>query len=59
MFAQGESIFKELLAAGTDQGIKIRIAQSLPSSSSPDQDTIDLSKAGILNFNSQLLLGHF
>lgn len=41
---QGESIFKNLLIAGTKRNIKIRIAQSAPSKVSPDFDTEILSK---------------
>ena len=44
---QGESIYKELLRAGTERKIRIRVAQSAPSSSSPDYDTVDLSKSGM------------
>lgn len=36
---QGETIFKNLLTAGTKGGIKIRIAQNAPTSSSPNFDT--------------------
>lgn len=41
---QGESIFKNLLTAGTKRAIKIRIAQSAPSSVSPNLDTEILIK---------------
>lgn len=41
---QGEDIFKTILKAGTKDGIKIRIAQSAPSSVSPNLDTEILVK---------------
>lgn len=41
---QGEEIFNNLLKAGTKGGIKIRIAQSAPSSVSPNLDTEILAK---------------
>ncbi|XP_031628131.1 phospholipase D3-like isoform X2 [Contarinia nasturtii] len=41
---QGESIFQNLLLAGTKTGIKIRIAQSQPSNVSPNLDTEILIK---------------
>lgn len=41
---QGESIFNDLLTAGTKRAIKIRIAQSAPSSVSPNIDTEILMK---------------
>ena len=47
-FMQGESIYKELLRAGKERKIRIRVAQSAPSSSSPDYDTVDLSKSGMI-----------
>ena len=44
--SQGEKVYKALLEAGTKRGIKIRVAQSAPSSHTPDQDTADLASAG-------------
>lgn len=41
---QGEKIFNNLLEAGTKGGLKIRIAQSKPSSASPNLDTEILAK---------------
>lgn len=41
---QGESVFNNLLAVGTKGGIKIRIAQSAPSSANPNYDTELLTK---------------
>ncbi len=46
-YLQGESIYRELMHAGTERKIKVRIAQSVPSSGSPDYDTADLAKAGM------------
>ena len=46
-FLQGESIYKELLKAGTERKIRVRVAQSAPSSFNPDYDTVDLSKSGM------------
>lgn len=57
---QGESIFNNLLAAGTKGGIKIRIAQSMPSSASPNIDTEILIKrkaAEVRSVNFPKLLG--
>lgn len=41
---QGENIFRNILEAGEKGGIKIRIAQSAPSSVSPNLDTEILAK---------------
>ncbi len=43
---EGETIYNALLKAGTQGGIAIRIAENKPSNSSPDEDTLELSKAG-------------
>lgn len=41
---QGENIFKNILTAGTKGGIKIRVAQSAPTSDVPSYDTDILIK---------------
>ena len=40
------------MKAGTERGIRIRIAQSKPSKYQPDQDTLDLVKAGFFYIDS-------
>ncbi|XP_071962365.1 5'-3' exonuclease PLD3-like [Antedon mediterranea] len=41
----GETIYKELLKAGTTRNIDIRIAYNMPSTKFPDWDVLDLVKA--------------
>lgn len=41
---QGEKIFQSILNAGTQQGLKIRIAQSAPTQQQPNLDTEILIK---------------
>ncbi|EEC05250.1 conserved hypothetical protein [Ixodes scapularis] len=43
---QGEEIFKKILKAGTECGIKIKIAQNLPSHKQPNFDTVELARKG-------------
>lgn len=57
---QGENIFKDLLDAGTNRGIHIRIAQSEPSKMFPNRETEILAKkhaAEVRNVNLEKLLG--
>lgn len=44
---QGDKIFSDLMKAGTERGIRIRIAQSEPTGSTPDFDTKELEVKGI------------
>ena len=44
---QGEEVFRRLKEAGLKRGIRIRVAQNQPSSSSPDTDTVELQALGI------------
>ncbi|XP_029828363.2 5'-3' exonuclease PLD3 isoform X1 [Ixodes scapularis] len=43
---QGEEIFNKILEAGTERGIKIKIAQNLPSLQQPNYDTEELARKG-------------
>lgn len=57
---QGDSIFKNILKAGSKRGIKIRIAQNAPTVSQPNLDTDILIKQKAANVRSvdfQRLLG--
>lgn len=57
---QGEKIFQALLRAGSDRGIKIRIAQNAPSQDYPNIDTEMLVKrkaAKVRSLNFAKLLG--
>lgn len=57
---EGENVFNNILTAGTKRGIKIRIAQSQPSSVSPNIDTEILVKrkaAEVRSVNFDKLLG--
>jgi len=57
---QGETVFEKLKEAGTQQGIKIRIAQNLPSASQPDVDTRMLQQLGaaeVRNLDFKKLVG--
>ncbi|XP_023021038.2 5'-3' exonuclease PLD3 isoform X1 [Leptinotarsa decemlineata] len=57
---QGEKIFQALLKAGTDRGIKIRIAQNAPTQNFPNIDTELLVKrkaAEVRSLNFAKLLG--
>lgn len=57
---KGEKIFQALLKAGTDRGIKIRIAQNAPSQNFPNIDTELLVKrkaAEVRSVNFAKLLG--
>ena len=49
---QGENVFKNILAAGTKGGIKIRIAQSKPTQSVPSYDTDILVKKNAADVRS-------
>lgn len=49
---QGENIFKNILNAGTKRGIKIRIAQNMPSAAQPNFDTEILIKEKAANVRS-------
>lgn len=46
------------MKAGTERGIRIRIAQSKPSKYQPDQDTLDLVKAGFFYIDSFIIYQH-
>lgn len=57
---QGESIFNNILKAGTKRGLKIRIAQNAPTVSQPNLDTEILIKqkaAKVRSVNFTRLLG--
>ncbi|XP_019871035.1 5'-3' exonuclease PLD3 isoform X2 [Aethina tumida] len=57
---KGETIFQALLKAGTDRGIKVRIAQNAPSQNFPNIDTELLEKrkaAEVRSLNFNKLLG--
>uniref|UniRef100_A0A224XGI0 Putative Phospholipase D3 n=2 Tax=Megacormus gertschi TaxID=1843536 RepID=A0A224XGI0_9SCOR len=57
---QGEKIFQELLAAGTERKIKISIVQNLPSYTQPDNDTKELEEKGaavVRNIDFEKLIG--
>lgn len=57
---QGESVFNDLLQAGTKRGIKIRIAQNSPTVAQPNLDTEILVKqkaAKVRSVNFQQLFG--
>ncbi|KAL1505752.1 hypothetical protein ABEB36_005242 [Hypothenemus hampei] len=57
---KGERIFQSLLRAGTDRGIKIRVAQNAPSQNYPNVDTEFLVKrkaAQVRSLNFVKLLG--
>lgn len=57
---QGEKIFQSILNAGTQQGLKIRIAQSSPTQQQPNLDTEILIKrnaAIVRSVNFPRLLG--
>ncbi|XP_044738807.1 5'-3' exonuclease PLD3-like isoform X2 [Chrysoperla carnea] len=49
---QGENIFQGLLDAGTNRGIKIKIAQNWPTSSQPNTDTEYLTRRGAAEVRS-------
>jgi len=49
---QGETIYEKLKEAGLQRGIKIRIAQNLPSASQPDADTRTLQQLGAAEVRS-------
>ncbi|ELU15958.1 hypothetical protein CAPTEDRAFT_171089 [Capitella teleta] len=49
---QGEAIFDHLLQAGKERGVKIRIAQNLPSPSEPNKDTELLHSVGAAEVRS-------
>lgn len=49
---QGENIFQGLLDAGTNRGIKIKIAQNWPTSSQPNTDTEYLARRGAAEVRS-------
>ncbi|KAF5298271.1 hypothetical protein FQR65_LT09782 [Abscondita terminalis] len=58
--SQGEDVFQALLNAGLNRGIKIKIAQNVPSQSNPNIDTEYLVKrkaAEVRNNNFPQLLG--
>uniref|UniRef100_T1J970 PLD phosphodiesterase domain-containing protein n=1 Tax=Strigamia maritima TaxID=126957 RepID=T1J970_STRMM len=57
---QGEQIFSELLKAGTERNIKIRIAQNQPAPSQPNLDTEELQAkkaAEVRSLDFQKLMG--
>lgn len=57
---EGETIFNELMRAGTERNISIQIAQNQPSYSQPDRDTQELAEKGaaeVRSLNFQALLG--
>ena len=45
---QGEDIFKELYNAVKERGIKMRITQNAPTKQSPQNDSAELAKIGIV-----------
>ena len=47
MALQGEEIFKNLMSAGKEHGLKIRIAQNMPARGNPNLDTELLAKEGM------------
>ncbi|GFX22076.1 5'-3' exonuclease PLD3 [Trichonephila clavipes] len=49
---QGDKIFNDLMKAGTDRGIRIRIIQSEPTGSMPDFDTKELEVKGAAKVRS-------
>ncbi|KAG8198066.1 hypothetical protein JTE90_020899 [Oedothorax gibbosus] len=49
---QGDKIFSDLMKAGTERGIRIRIAQSEPTGSTPDFDTKELEVKGAAKVRS-------
>uniref|UniRef100_A0AAG5DSC8 PLD phosphodiesterase domain-containing protein n=1 Tax=Anopheles atroparvus TaxID=41427 RepID=A0AAG5DSC8_ANOAO len=49
---EGETIFRQLFLAGTERKIQVKIAQSAPTSASPNQDTDLLAKQGAASVRS-------
>ncbi|KFM65948.1 Phospholipase D3, partial [Stegodyphus mimosarum] len=49
---QGDKIFSDLMKAGTERGIRIRIIQSEPTKSMPDYDTKELEVKGAAKVRS-------
>ncbi|XP_015908703.1 5'-3' exonuclease PLD3 isoform X2 [Parasteatoda tepidariorum] len=49
---QGDKIFSDLMKAGTERGIRIRIIQSEPTGSMPDYDTKELEVKGAAKVRS-------
>lgn len=43
---QGDDIYSDIVNAAKIRGIKIRIAQNQPDDNNPNNDTMELSKAG-------------
>ncbi|KAK9500345.1 hypothetical protein O3M35_001626 [Rhynocoris fuscipes] len=57
---KGEAVFQALLNAGTERGIKVKIAQSMPTKGFPDHDTEILRRKGaaeIRDINMPRLVG--
>ncbi|XP_077530172.1 5'-3' exonuclease PLD3-like [Haemaphysalis longicornis] len=49
---QGEEIFREIVAAGKNRSIDIKVAQNMPLEKQPNLDTEDLEKEGIATVRS-------
>ena len=49
---KGQSIFDSLKVAKNQHGVKIRIAQNLPTPNMPDKDTSNLSRLGVAEVRS-------